>query len=457
MRSDAARWRIVGATALIAFAVSCAPKTAPSGTAARFPEFMFPSVPASLNEPDLASRQQRAWAFLQAGDVRGSTREFAAILKKRPGFFPAETGLGYAAMGGSDQPQALEWFDRALTRTADYPPALVGRGQILLSLNRESEALVSFEAALVSDPSLEDIRRRVEVLRFRKVQQSVQAAQQAAAANQWDDARREYETAIAASPDSAFLYRELGMIELRTGQTEAALGHFRRAVQLESTDAASYGAMGDILEGRGEFDQAIEAYQSALAIDRSAELESKIAAVREKADAAKLPREYRAIEGSDGVTRADLAALIGVKLKTLVEAAGPRGTVLITDARDSWAIAWIQAVTRAGIMEVYPNHTFQPRVVVQRGDLAQAVSRLLSLIGTSHPALLNQWMEGRPAIADIGPDHLSYPAAALGVTSGVLPLIEGGAFGLSRPVSGAEAISAIDRLQALAPSNEPRG
>ena len=32
-------------------------------------------------------------------------------------------------------------------------------------------------------------------------------------------------------------------------------------------------------------------------------------------------------------------------------------------------------------MEVYPNHTFQPEAAVRRGDLAQAASRVLALIG----------------------------------------------------------------------------
>ena len=60
---------------------------------------------------------------------------------------------------------------------------------------------------------------------------------------------------------------------------------------------------------------------------------------------------------------------------------------MITDTRGSWATPWIMAVTRAGVMEVYPNHTFQPAAVVRRGDLADAASRVLSLIAAEKPAL----------------------------------------------------------------------
>ena len=55
--------------------------------------------------------------------------------------------------------------------------------------------------------------------------------------------------------------------------------------------------------------------------------------------------------------------------------------VVLTDIRGNWAAPWIQAVTRAGVIEAFPNHTFQPNATVRRGDLAQAVSRVLALIG----------------------------------------------------------------------------
>jgi hypothetical protein len=47
------------------------------------------------------------------------------------------------------------------------------------------------------------------------------------------------------------------------------------------------------------------------------------------------------------------------------------------------------------------------------------------------------------------PAHLAYPAAAAAVSAGVLPLIEG-RFLVNRPVTGAEAVAAVDRLRTLA-------
>jgi hypothetical protein len=125
--------------------------------------------------------------------------------------------------------------------------------------------------------------------------------------------------------------------------------------------------------------------------------------------------------------------------------------VVITDARGHWAATWIAEVARAGIMEAFGNHTFQPRTRVRRADLAAAVSRIVTLIAATNPTLRAKASQ-RPAIADLPPTHLSYPAAAVAVASGVMPLTDGQRFQPTRPVSGAEAVETIERLRALLPS-----
>ena len=44
----------------------------------------------------------------------------------------------------------------------------------------------------------------------------------------------------------------------------------------------------------------------------------------------------------------------------------------MTDARNHWAATWIMTVVRAGIIDPFDNHTFQPRALVRRTDLALA-------------------------------------------------------------------------------------
>jgi tetratricopeptide (TPR) repeat protein len=101
--------------------------------------------------------------------------------------------------------------NRAVVANPRYAPALVGRGEALLGLGDRDQALKSLEAAVVADPGLAGLRSRIEVLRVRGLQDDVAAARKAADAGRLDEARKLYDHALAASPDSQFLYREIVM------------------------------------------------------------------------------------------------------------------------------------------------------------------------------------------------------------------------------------------------------
>ena len=427
---------------------SCAPKAAPVVPGApKHPDFMFPVAPAGA--PALqVSRVGRGWQYLQQDDFRNAELEFAAALKQQPSFHPAETGLAYIELARGNDKAAAERFERALETDAEYVPALVGRGQALLELDRDGEALASFEAALAKDPSLTELRSRVDVLRFRATQQMLARAKSAAQAKRWDEAKAAYQQAIAASPDSAFLYRELAIVEEQSGQTSEALEHFRRAVQLDPTDAKSLASIGAILEQQGDDLAALSAYERARAVEPNEVPESVMTRVRERVKLARLPAEYRAIPGEASLNRAHIAALIGVRLESLIARAKPR-QLIITDIRNHWAQQWIAPVVRSGVMDTLPNYQFEPSRRVRRGELAATVARLLTLVGALKPQLEKRWQSATVKIGDVSPSHLSYPDVSLAVASGVMPLA-GNNFELLRPVTGAEAMEIIGRLEALA-------
>ena len=385
---------------------------------------------------------------MQLDDFRNADREFAAALKEQPRFHPVETALAYLAMARGNEKDAATRFATALQLDPTYVPALVGRGQALLELERVAEALASFEAALAKDPNLTDLRSRVDVLRFRSTQDTLARAKAAADARRWDVAKAAYLQAIAASPDSAFLYRELASVEQRAGQTTEALDHYRKAVELDPSDARSLAAVGTILEGQGDVLGSLEYYERARAIDLAEVPDSVVARVRARAALARLPAEYRAIPSSTAITRGEFASIIGVRLEDLVADARPR-QVIITDIRRHWAQKWITAVVGVGIMDPLANYEFQPGQRIRRGDVAEIVSRVLTLIAAEKPEAAKKWLGARVQVTDVPAGHLSYPAVSVAVASGVMPLANGG-FDVLRPVSGAEAFEIVGRLEVLA-------
>ena len=172
-------------------------------------------------------------------------------------------------------------------------PALVGKGQTLLALKRDAEAVASFEAALAADDSLADVRRRVEVLRFRTAEQVIEAARSAASSGRLDQARTAYERAVQFSPDSAFLYRELAGVERRQGNAERAVEHYGRAIDLDPSDTAALVAMADVLAERQDYQGADAAYRKAAAIEPTPELTAKIAALAERVRESRFPAEFK--------------------------------------------------------------------------------------------------------------------------------------------------------------------
>ena len=445
--------KTIAVLVLMAAAAACAKKPAavpvPAG-APRFAEFVYPAGPETLGTPATWEQHKTAWTILQTGDTKAAERAFAAILKQAPAFYPAEAGLGYASLAQRDWQPAVAHFDRALGADPSYAPALAGKGEALLALGRADAALDAFQAAVAADPSLVQLRSRVDVLKFRAVQQSIESARKAAEGGRLDEAKRAYLTAIAASPESAFLYRELAAIEHKAGDGQAALVHAGQAIKLDPADARALALIAEIHEAGREWTKAADAYAALHAVEPSDATTAKIELMRERAAFDAMPVEYRTIDTAPTVTRAQLAALLGVRLEAMLRRARASNPVLMTDVRGHWAATWIMSVTRAGVMEAFPNHTFQPAGTLRRVDLAQAVSRVLTLIAAENPRVAARWRDPRPRFSDLAPTHLSYEAAARSVSAGVMAPLEGNAFQLTRPVTGAEAIDAVSKLEALA-------
>jgi len=438
------------ALVLLVLSAACAGRVAsmpPVPTQPRYPDFIFPAVSTDVGSMALADRLERGWRYLQADNLRSAEREFTEALKAMPDAPPAETALGYVELARKDSTDAISRFDRALQGSGTYVPALVGRGQALLALGREGDALTSFESALQIEP-VNGLRERVDVLRFRAVQDNLQRAKAATDGGRWEEARAAYQQALTASPESPFLYRDLADVEHRAGQAPSALEHVRKAIELDANDARAHALLGALLEEQGDFTGALASLEKARAIDSSEVDDAVLARVRDSAVLAKLPEQYRAISGMPAISRADLAALLGVRLDSVLSAVRPR-QVVITDVRGHWAQPWIMSVARAGVMEPLPNYNFEPSSRLNHADFAQVINRALQLVAARRPELASKWQGARLQIRDVPQGHLAYPAVSAAVASGVLSLDSDGTFDLLRPVSGAEATAAVTRLEAM--------
>ena len=424
---------------------SCATRV-PVVTTPTYPSYPFPTVPQELAGTSAAAEHERAWRFLQAGDLDQAEQGFAAALRSSPEFHPSGAGLGFVGLARGQPDEAVARFDQVLVWSPAYVPALLGRGEALLVGDRVDEAIESFQAALVADPGLTALRQRVEELRFAGLMDQVARARRASAAGRDAEARAAYERVIAASPESGFLYIELAEVERRQGDTDGALERLGQAVELDATVATPWVLMFEIYRARGDLGRAEQALRRAHAIEPGEDTARGLADLEARRREESLPPEYREIETAEAITRGQLAVMVGVRFETFLADAAAGRTAIITDARNHWGYAWVIAVARAGIMEADTNYRFQPEQVVTRAELARVAVRLLRLRAadaTSPPG------GARPSFSDLAPGHLSYPAASEAVAAGVLQPLEQNTFQPGRPVSGAEVMTALGRLDGL--------
>jgi hypothetical protein len=146
-----------------------------------------------------------------------------------------------------------------------------------------------------------------------------------------------------------------------------------------SEDRAVLSRLGTLLMAQKQYERALDAWRRILARDsRDAEALRRSREAIAAIEFAKMPEEYQRIPGAPRISRADLAALISVKVPQLEKATAREPKVAI-DISGSWAREHIVSILALDIMDVYPNHSFQPGAIVRRGDLARAAARVLDL------------------------------------------------------------------------------
>jgi hypothetical protein len=166
-----------------------------------------------------------------------------------------------------------------------------------------------------------------------------------------------------------------------------------------------------------------------------------LARIRERRALLALPEALRLIGDAPRITRAELAALVVVRVEALMSKAPAGGSEVASDLSRTWARPEILRALELGLMDVYPNHTFQPSGVVRRGELAVVAARVLDLVGFGKA--------NGPPPRDMSPSHLQYNSALRVIGAGVMQSASTGAFEPWRIVSGGEAKAVVDALARL--------
>jgi tetratricopeptide (TPR) repeat protein len=425
------RRRLAAAVLAATAALACATvRTRPPDSE----DYVFPSWPAGQPRT-AASEVGRAWQDVLDGRTASAEKRLAKVLRAHAGLLPAETALAYAYLRAGRLVPAAAGFEAVLARSPDYAPALVGAGSVALRQGDPEQALRSYRRAAAADPGDPRVRRRLAELKLQVTERRVAAARAAREQGRPEEAAAGFRAALDAAPEVAEVRLELAGLLLE--QSDAA-GAIATLEANPGGDRAVLLRLGELLAGEREYERALGAYRVLLARDAGdTEALRRATELRQAREFEEMPEEYRRIYDASRISRADLAALIAVKMTALSRLA-PGPSRVAVDISGSWAREHIIKLLALDILDVYPNHTFQPGAVVRRGDLARAVAQVLRLLGWRAPSA--------PALSDMSPNNLFYEAASRVVAAGLMDLTPSGAFEAWRPVSGADAVAVLEGL-----------
>jgi tetratricopeptide (TPR) repeat protein len=398
-------------------------------------DYIFPRWrPAELT-PSERQTFEKGWRELLDGKSPSAERRFVRLQRAKPALTCTAIGIAYARMRSGRFEEAVAGFDAVLMAQAADVPALMGAGAASARLGRLEAALGYYQRARAAEPEDALAKQRLGEVKLQLTERWVSQARTAVDAGNSSGAAALYGKALDVAPEIAGLRIELAELLERSGYRTAAVATLDRD---PSGDVQVQLRLGTLLLLLGEHGRAAAAYGRALNRDPgNAEALRGAQEARRVQELAGMPEEYRRIPEAPRVTRADLAALLAVKVKALQRlSAGP--VEVAVDISGSWARTHIVRLLALGVMDLYPNHTFQPGAIVRRADVAAAVGRTLDALGLpSGPTL---------AVSDVARGNLQYEAVSRVVAAGLMDLTASGAFEPWRIVSGRDAVEIVEAL-----------
>jgi tetratricopeptide (TPR) repeat protein len=156
------------------------------------------------------------------GQRQESTQAFRKVAALNPGSGEAHLNLGIALADQYDLQGALGEFSEAIRLDPNYAAAYYNKGRVLYDLNHRLEALPLLDTACKLQP------RYGAALYLLAVVLGASPRAQAV-----------LENLVAVDPKNAEAHSMLAQALLRTGNTQAAIAHWRTAVELDPKDSSA--------------------------------------------------------------------------------------------------------------------------------------------------------------------------------------------------------------------------
>lgn len=423
---------------LIALLVSaCAPR--PSAPKVDDSDYIFPELHRGELSPRDEKALHRAWDDILIGQVARAEQAVNRIMAAVPSLRAGQTVRAFAALRANRLPEAGAMFDSVLKVAPEDVAALVGLASVRRKAGRLDEALPLYLQAARLRPKDAALARRTSEVKLAVAEGAISRADALSREGRIGEAIGMLQKALEVAPELSPVRLELADLLVAAGRRTEAIAVLSAAQDADRNIALRIATLW--LED-GDLDGAEMALRRGLRdVAEDPEASALMARIKERRATLALPEPLRDIGDASRITRAELAALVVLRVEALKSRKPAGAAGVASDLSKTWARPQVLRALELGLMDVYPNHTFQPSGVVRRGELAVVAARVLDLVGWGRSA-------GTPP-KDMSPSHLQYASVLRVVGAGVMQNAPSGAFEPWRIISGAEAKAVVDSLSRL--------
>ncbi len=413
------------------------------------PSFYFENLPQSLTTAMTLEERilaEEVWAFIRQGRGDKAERSLSRLGPESPLFY---TGLGYISFLREDLATAEAYFQSALSEFPDFSPARTGLAQVYKKTGQEDKAFNELREALKINPDHPWAKTEYEALKTKKTEEAIEEARTALTQGDSEKAKEAFLKALHYAPGSAAVHLALADIYKKEKRLSNALVHLKAASASEPENIKLLENYASTLSEAGQYERSLETYERLLELDSTNKaVQEQVERLRDRLGIYELPSRYSEIALSNSVTREDLAALVAVKFKDILTEQVSQPPIIV-DISASWASKFILKITGLGFLDVYSNHTFQPRKSVTRGEMADLVFRIIKHLESHGHRFIRLIPVEKIQIADVTPEHLYYMPIIQVLSYQVMDLYPDKGFRPDLTLSGPEAIRIMDILLAL--------
>jgi tetratricopeptide (TPR) repeat protein len=404
-----------------------------------------PAMSAMLSLDDRIAMED-AWNNLKQGKAAKAEKILTKLGSANPFYY---AGLGYAALLLENLPLAEQNFEQAVRERQDMALAHLGLGQVYQKAGKEEQAYNEYLEVLKRDTENAWASKESEAIRTKMTAELLKEGKAYADAGDKEKGKESYLKALHYSPKSQEAYLALARIYREETNYQNSLFHLRTANANDPKNKTILRDYADTLYLAEQFPRSLDIYERLLELDpQNKQVKDRIDLLKNKLGIVEIPSQYNNIGASEAVTKEDLAALIGVKLRDVLGETSPKPPVIV-DITTSWAARFILKTTALEIMDVYSNHTFQPKKIMTRAEIAETLVRLVSLLRKNGYKIVEQIPIDRIQILDVSPEHFSFQAIAQVISFELMTLAPDRTFRPELGLSGREAIKTLDILLGL--------